>query len=468
MQQHGARRPGTSFSHNHLLGRSSCPSKLPGGVSPLIPVLRKTIHLDAFSQSHIPQAPSRPSLGARARSVPPQEAANSAVPRKLSSISLTLRQNSLGPLPSHWEEAPALGREAAIHGRGKLPIPDSPPVTLVPGGRVHPEGPGNPGLAKPSRMPGVERRLVSSYLALPFQSRLAQLPPGPAGPGSVGQKHPVPVTAHVPTGASPGRGKSRFRGIPRARLHLQRATPTTGPVMAMDLVTLDTTRPVTARHLATMATNRPSLAAPKTSRLDIGAAFPALDTKLGTATDWATAGPAKRDLVKDLVASDPHKLGKAIAIVGTAGPDTTTAVPAGDVAAPDPAKPGTVRPDTAQALVRVNPARLDMAMDPLALDTSGLGTVMGSAVPLTLNPATGETTLDGVINLTTSDIATHPLMSSRSRAPAPDYSTAGAAADLAGESKGKCKELGWACAGLLLGDGPGGALYMDRLERKQG
>ncbi|XP_019479559.1 PREDICTED: uncharacterized protein LOC109371474 [Hipposideros armiger] len=448
MQPHGAPGPGNSFSHSHLPGRPAHPSKLPGGVSPLIPVLRKTIRLDAFSQSHIPQASSRPSLGAMARSVPPQETGNSLRPRKLSAISLTLHHNSqawpLRPLPSHWEGVPTLGREAATHGRGRLPTPDPPSVAPVPGGRVHPEGPGNPGLAKPSRMPVVEKPLVSSYLALPFQSRLAQSPPDPAGPGSVGQRHPVSMTAPVPTRASPGRGKSRARGIPRPRLHLQRATPATGPAMAMDLTTLDTTRPGTALHLATMATNRPSLAVnlatPNTSRLGTG--FPALGSKLGTATDLAIAGRARRGPVKDPVAPDPDKLGKAIATAGTVKPDTTTGAPAVDLAAPDLEKLGTARPDTALALARVNPARLHITMESLVFGTSRQGTATGSVVPVTLNPATGETTLDRVINLTTSDIATCPLMSSGSTTPALDHST-DAATDLAKETRGNCEELGW-------------------------
>ncbi|XP_041610051.1 neuronal-specific septin-3 isoform X3 [Vulpes lagopus] len=436
MQQHGAPSPGTSLSHSHLLGRAARPSKLSGGMSPLIPVLRKTISLDTFTQSHIPQASSRPGLGARARSVPPQE----TVPRKLSSISLTLRQNSqawpLGSLPSHWEEPPTVGREAATHGGGRLPTPGSRlgSTTLVSGGRVHSEGPGNPGLAKPSRMPIVEKPLVSSYLALPFQSRLAQKSPGPAGPGSVGQKHPVPVTAHVTTRASPGRGKPRARGIPRPRLHLQRATSTMGPAMAMDLATLDTTRLGTARRLTTVVTNRPDLtinpATPSTSRLDTSTEFPALDPKPGMAVDLAAAGPAQLGMAMDLV--DPDKLVKVIATAGAAKSDTTTGGMAMDLVVPAPAKLDTARTDTAMALARANTARLDITADSFALDTSKLGTVMG------------ETTLDRVINLTVS--ATYPLMPSRSTNPALDHATADAATDrptkpvmlnLARESKGQ-------------------------------
>ncbi|XP_057342305.1 neuronal-specific septin-3 isoform X2 [Manis pentadactyla] len=380
MQPPGAPRPGSSFSRSHLLGHPARPSKLPGGVSPLIPVLRKTVRLDAFPQSHSPQASGRPGLGARVQSAGPQETSNSLVSRKLSSISLTLRQNSqawpLGPPSSPWEELSTLGREAATHGGGRLPVPGSPSVTPMPAGRVHSKGPGSPGLAKASRMPIVEKPLVSSYLALPFQSRLAQNPPGSAGPGLLAQRHPVPVTAHVSTRASSGRGKPRFRGIPRSRLHLQRATPTRGPTMALDLVTLNT-RPGTARRLATMATSRHSLAinvTAVTSRQDTGTEFSALGTKLGTAVDLATAGIIK--------------------------PDTSTGGTATDWAVPDP-------------------------------DPDRLGTATGLVVPVTSAPVTGETALDNVISMTAA--ATCSLMPSRSTDPALDRATAEAATDRATE-----------------------------------
>uniref|UniRef100_A0A8C3XB31 Neuronal-specific septin-3 n=1 Tax=Catagonus wagneri TaxID=51154 RepID=A0A8C3XB31_9CETA len=428
MQPHGAPGPGTSSSRGHLLGRPGRPSKLPGGASPLLPVLRRAIRLDAFPQSHVPQAPGRLGLGARARSVPPQETSKSLVPRKLSSVSLTLRQHSHawppGPLPSHWEEL-------STHGGGRLPTPGSPSVTRAPGGRVHSEDPGNPGLAKPSKMPMVEKPLVSSYLTLPFQSRLAQSPPGPAGPGAGGQRHPVPVTVHVPTRASPGRGKPRTRGLPRPRLHLQRAN------MAMNLATLDATRPGTARHLATVA-NRPglavSLAAPNTSRLDTGTEFPDLDSKVGTAMDSAPAGTTKPGMVMDLVTPDPEKLSKAIPTTGTATPDTSTGGTATEPATPDPVKLGTARPDRAMVRGRVNTAKPDITTDSPAMHTpSRLGRATASVVPVTPDPATGETTLDCVINLTTSDIATCPSMPSRSTDPALGHVTADAATDLATE-----------------------------------
>ncbi|XP_057597906.1 neuronal-specific septin-3 isoform X3 [Hippopotamus amphibius kiboko] len=437
MQPHGAPGPGASFSRSHLLGCPARPSKLPGGVSPLIPVLKKTIHLDAFPQSHIPQAASRPGLGARAWSVPQQETGKGLAPRKLSSISLTVRQHSQPwPLPSHWEEVSTLGREAATRRGGRLSSPDSPSMTLVPGGRVHSEGPGNPGLTKPSRMPTVEKPLVSSYLTLPFQSRLAQSPPGPPGPGSVGQRHPVPVTVHAPTRASPGRGKPRSRGIPRPRLHFQKATPATGPAMAMDLATLDT-RPGTARHLSTMATNRPglaiNLATPNTSRLDTGTEFPDLDTKLGSAMGLATAGTTKPGMGMDLVTPDPGKLGKGLATAGTAKPDITTEGTARELAAPDPVELGTVRLDTAMVLARVNTSKLDPTTHFLALEASRLGTATGSVVSVTPDPATGETTLDSVINLTRSDTAISPSMPRRSTDAALDHATADAATDWATE-----------------------------------
>ncbi|XP_057413595.1 neuronal-specific septin-3 isoform X2 [Balaenoptera acutorostrata] len=449
MQPHGAPGAGTSFPRSHLLGRPARPSKLPGGVSPLIPVLKKAVHLDAFPQSHIPQASGRPGLGARAWSVPPQETGKSLAPRKLSSISLTVHQHSqawrLGPLPSHWEQVSTPGREAATHRGGRLPSPDSPSVTLVPGDRVHSEGPGHPGLAKPSRMPVVEKPLVSSCLTLPFQSRLAQTLPGPAGPGLVGQRHPVPVTAHVPTRASPGRGKPRSRGIQRPRLHLQRAIPATGPATAMDLATLDTMRPGTSRHLSTMATNRPglavNLATPNTPRLDTSTECPHLDSKLGSAMHLAKAGTTKPRTVMDVVMPDPEKLGKAIATAGTAKPDTTTEGTAREVAAPDP-----VKLDTAMVLARANIAKLDMTTDSLVLDTSRLGTAMHSVVPVTPDPVTGETTLDSVIKLTRSDTVTYPSMPSRSTDAALDHATADTATDwvteltmldLARETKGQ-------------------------------
>ncbi|XP_060980014.1 neuronal-specific septin-3 isoform X3 [Dama dama] len=437
MQPHGAPGPGNSFSHSHLLGRPARPSKLPGGVSPLIPVLRKTFHLDAFPPSHIPQASSRSGLGVRAWSVSSQETGKSLASRKFSSISLTVHPHRqarpLGPLPSHWEELSSPGKEAATHGGGRLPTVGSSSVTLVPGDRVHSEGPGNPGLAKPSRMPTVEKPLVSSYLTLPFQSRLAPSPPGPAGLGSVGPRHPVPVTAHVPARASPGRGKPRCRGIPRPRLHLQRASPTSGPTMAMDLAALDK-RPGTASRLSTRATNRPgltvNLATPNPSRLDTGIESPDLDTNLGSAMDVAAASTTKPGGGMDSVTPDPDKVGKAIATAGTAKPETTTGGAAMERAAPDPVRLGTARPDT---VMLANTAKLGVTTNSPALDTSRLVIAMGPAVPVAPDPAAGETTLDSVINLMTPDVAAHPSVLSQSTDTALGHPTADAATDWATE-----------------------------------
>ncbi|XP_069345801.1 neuronal-specific septin-3 isoform X4 [Eulemur rufifrons] len=486
MQPHGGPGPGTSFSHSHMLGCPTRPSRLPGGASPLIPVLRKTIHLDAFPQSHIPQTSSRPGLGTKAQSASPQETgiapgaslsplpANSLVPRKLSSISLTLRQNSqarpLEPLLSHWGELPTPGKKAATHEGGRLSASGSP-VTLTPGSRVHSEGPGNPRLTTPSRMPTVEKPLVSSHLALPFQSRLAQSEPVLAGPDPAGQGRPVPVTAHMPTRAASARGKTRSRGIPRPRVHPQRANA------IMNLNAVDT-RTDTARYLATVATNRPSLATnlatPNTPRLDTGTEFPALKTKLGTAMDLSTAGAAKSGkamnlstagttknlttvgttkpgMIMDLITPEPDELGRTMATAATAKLDMTAGGTAMDLAIPGPVKlgttiatVGTTRLETAMALARANRGKLGTAMDSLALDISRLGTAMGSVVPVTPDPATGETPLDRVNDLTTLDIATCLVMSSRSTAPAldhpatdaaPDQATETATLDLAGECK---------------------------------
>ncbi|XP_045410737.1 neuronal-specific septin-3 isoform X2 [Lemur catta] len=477
MQPHGGPGPGTSFSHSHMLGCPTRPSRLPGGASPLIPVLRKTIHLDAFPQSHIPQTSSRPGLGTKAQSVPPQETgivpgaslsplpANSLVPRKLSCISLTLRQNSqprpLEPLLSHWEELPTPGKKAATHEGGRLSASGSLPVTLTPGSRVHSKGPGNPLLTTHSRMPTVEKPLVSSHLALPFQSQLARSEPVLAGPDPAGRGRPVPVTAHMPTRAASARGKTRSRGIPRPRVRPQRANAT------MNLNAVDT-RTDTARYLATVATNRPSLATnlatPNTPRLDTGTEFPALKTKLGTAMDLSTAGTAKSGkamnlstagttknlttvgttkpgMIMDLITPEPDKLGKTMATAATAKLDMTAGGTAMDLAIPEPVKLGTTIAtvgttglETAMALARANRAKLGTAMDSLALDISRLGTAMGSVVPVTPDPATGETPLDRVNDLTTLDIATCLVMSSRSTAPALDHPATGAALDQATET----------------------------------
>ncbi|XP_004463520.2 neuronal-specific septin-3 isoform X1 [Dasypus novemcinctus] len=427
MQPRGALGP-RPFTRSHVLGRPAHTSRLPGGVSPLIPVLRKTIQLDAFPRSHSPQASSRPGPGARARSMGPQEivfasgaapgslSANGLVPRKLSSISFTLRQSGqarpLDPRASHCEELPTLGGEAATHREGRLLAPGSSPATLVPGGRAHSQGPGSPRLAKPSRMPTAEKPLVSSHLALPFQSRLAQSPPGPAGPGPAGQWYPVPLTAHVPPRVSAGRGKLRPRGIPRPRLRLQRAAPLTGPVM--DLAPPDTAGPEAARHLATLATT--------TARLDRGVEVLHQDPKLGTATDLAAVGPApsgkvinlatagttKPGMDMDLATPGPDKLGTALATEGAAKRHTvmgvSLATPVKLGSAVDLAAAGIAKSDV--DLARAHVVKLGITMDSLALDTSSL---------VTPQPANGEATLGHVINLTLSDIATYQTMPNRGK-----------------------------------------------------
>ncbi|XP_012590564.1 PREDICTED: uncharacterized protein LOC101628058 [Condylura cristata] len=421
--------PGPSFSRGHRLGCPARSSRLPGGGSALTPVLRKTIRLDSFPQSHIPQAPGRQGLGARARSVPPRESGDSPAPRKLSSISLTLRQNSqawpLHPLPSPWGELPTLGQEAAIHGKGKLSTPGSLSVSLVPGSRVRPEGPENPPLAKPSRMPLVEKPLVSSYLTLPFQSRLTQSPPGPLGQGLVSQRHLVPATVHVPARAAPGRGRSRARGLPRPRLHLQRPTLASlvlAPAMAVDSATLDTAGSGPARPSAAVATHRPRLAVglvtTSTSRVDAGTELPALETKPGSASDLSVVGTGMAGMFADLALPDPDKLGTA-----TAKADTTAGTVATGWAAPGPAKPGTARSDTAVVCARANTITLHVPTDPVALDRTRLGPALGWVMPVLPCPATG-------------DSATEPLMPNRSTDQALDCAAAAATVAQAREATG--------------------------------
>ncbi|XP_014444174.2 neuronal-specific septin-3 isoform X2 [Tupaia chinensis] len=494
-----------SSPRSHMLGRTTRPSRLPGGASPLIPVLRKTIHLDAFPQSHVPQMSRRPGLGARAQSLLSQEAgvapgpalsplpANSLAPRKLSSISLTLRQNNQvrprDPRFTHWEELPTPGREAAAHGGRRLPSPGSP-MTLVPGGRVHSEGPGNPGLTKPSRVPTVEKPLVSSYLALPFQSGLVRKSPNLAGPGPAGHRLPVPVTAHTPIRASPGRSKSRPRGIPRSWMCTHR-TP------VIHLAAVDA-RPGIARPLATMATDRPSVAtcpaAPNTSGSDTSPEFPAPDSKLGTvkdpSTDTTKPGPAMNlttvrttnpDTVMDFITPDPDEPGKTMAAESTAKPSVTTGGTGTSAATPGPGQKGTAKPSVttggtgtcaatpgpgqkgtakpsvttegtgtcaatpgpgqkgtaklAMALAGATVATLDTTLGSPAVDISRLGAATGSTVPVTPDPATAEVTL-GCDNWSTPDFATYPPVPSRGANPALGHVTDAAVLELARESKG--------------------------------
>ncbi|KAM5289157.1 uncharacterized protein ACOB6Z_001514 [Ctenodactylus gundi] len=485
MQPHGAPGPGSSFSHSQSPGRPVHPSRLPGGMPPLIPVLRKTVHLDAFPQSHI-QTSSRPALKARTRNASTPDAgiapgaplspltANSLTPRKLSSISLTIRQNSqLRPVDmplSPWEDLPTLGREAATHKGGRPSAPGSPPLAPGQEGKVHPEGPGDLGLAKLSRTLPAEKPLVSSYLTLPFQSRRTPSSPGLARPSPVGQGY---------SRASPGRGKYRARGLSRPRNYLQRASPVT------NLAAADTARPVIPRHFATMATNRPrlvvSLATSNTPGLDTDTELQALDTKLGTAksgkatnlattstnepgvaTIMARVGTIKPRKVVDSITTDPEKLGKVTATGDTASIDRTTGdftkperTPRGTIAsaletAADPVKRGSVSSDTAVTLARANTAEMGPTVDCSALGVNRLAASMGSVVLVTPDTIAGDSNLDSDDNLTLSDLATYSLMPSRSVDTAQDQATVVAATDrdaevgildVARERKGKGKNL---------------------------
>ncbi|XP_029425006.1 neuronal-specific septin-3 isoform X2 [Nannospalax galili] len=472
MQPHRTPGPRTSFSRSHMLGRHTHP-RLTGEVSPLIPVIKKAVHLDAFSQSHVLQTSSQPGLRTRARSMPAQGThivsgaslnplpTNNLVPRKLSSITLTIRQNIQAqpvdsPL-SHGEELPNLGKEAATYRERKLSTSSSPSTTLWPEVRVSSECRGNQGFTKPNRMPTGEKLLVSSHLALPFQSQFTQNSSSLAGSGPVGQAH---------IRASPGRGKSRSRGIPRSRACLQRATS------PMDLSTVGTKLDV-ARNLGTMA-NRPELpinmATPNPSRLGIGAELPTLEAKMGTAMDLSTAvrsgkvinlakaGPSKSGpdvnligvestkpgKVMNLATTDPDKLGNVVR-AGTATLDMTTGVSAVTLSLSDPVNLGISRLGTATVLARTNITKLGTAMDSFALDTSGLDTVVDTLVTVSPELATIDNKLDSANNLIVSDTAVYPLMPSRSTDPAQDDATGDATTDrimdlasldLARESKG--------------------------------
>ncbi|XP_045146180.1 neuronal-specific septin-3 isoform X3 [Echinops telfairi] len=444
MQPPGAPGPGAAFSHGHLLGPSACPSRFREGVPQLIPVLRKTICLDAFPQSSIPQASSRPGRGSKVRSVAPQEMGNTPgatpgntlVPKKFSTISLTLRQNSQtqaqDPQPSHWEEVPTPVSEAATGGGRRLPVPGSPHMSRVPWDRVHAQGRGSSGLAKPRKMPTVEKHVVSSHLALPFPSRSL----GHSDSNLVGPRYSAPMTAHMPPRASPGRGKPRPRGIPKSQRHLQRATPTLAPAIAMELTTVDTAKAGAARHLATMATSRPGLAIGLDSlnpaRLDLGSPLdvPALETTRGTAMDLTTEGIAKSSKSLNLTTAGTTKLGPAMSLIigrkgsgilkAMAGPgklDVTTASPGKDMATSDPVKLGSARNMAAVSrsldLTRANTVELDQTMDFLVSDPSRQDTTMHSVGLVGPDPNTGETILDSVINVATSDKAIYPLMPGR-------------------------------------------------------
>ncbi|MXQ92397.1 hypothetical protein E5288_WYG000950 [Bos mutus] len=203
--------------------------------------------------------------------------------------------------------------------------------------------------------------------------------------------------------------------------------------MAMDLAALDM-RPRTASRLSTRTTNKPgltvNLATPNPSRLDTGIESLDLDTNLGSAVDVAIVGTSKPGRGMDSVTPDPDKVGKAIATEGRAKPEFTTAGTVMERAAPDPVKLGTARPDT---VMLVNTAKLGVTTNSPALDTSRLVIAMGPAVPVTPDPAADESTLDSVINLTTSDVATQPSMLSQSTDAALGHPAADAATDWATE-----------------------------------
>ncbi|XP_040847268.1 neuronal-specific septin-3 isoform X4 [Ochotona curzoniae] len=437
---------GAAFSHSHVLGHPARSSRLSGGVSPLLPVHRKTIHLDAFPKSHIPQTSGRPGPAVRAWSMPLQETcsvpttstltANSVAPRKLSSISLKISQSShSSPLLSHCEELPTLGKEAATQAGGRLlALADSPPVNLPSGGAVHSEGPGNPELVKPSRMPTVPSRmpavrkpLVCSCLALPFQSQLTQSSPGFVGLGREGPGH---------TRTSPGRGKSRSRGLPRPQRGAQRANA------VMSLSSQDTTKADVSRQLAAMGRTRPtlsiSLAAQNTSRRDTGTEFPALDTTLGKAMNLASAGKAKSGIglnlitvqttkpskIVDLRMAAPDKLGRGMATAATAKPDLATRDISVDLDTPDLNKlaPSTAMGDIARlgtpmALARANTAKVDLARESPTWNTSKHSPAMSSVVPGSPEPACGDTTLDDADHLSPWDMATCPPTARSSMTP---------------------------------------------------
>ncbi|XP_058529634.1 neuronal-specific septin-3 isoform X2 [Ochotona princeps] len=425
---------GAAFSHSHMLGHPARPSRLSGGVSPLLPVHRKTIYLDAFPKSHIPQTSGRPGPAARAWSMPLQETcsvpgtspspltANSVAPRKLSSISLKISQSSHpSPLLSHCEELPTLGKEATMQAGGRLA--HSPPLNLPPGGAMHSEGPGNPGLAKPSRMPTVPSRmpavrkpLVCSCLALPFQSQLTQSSASFVRPGQEGPGH---------TRTSLGRGKSRSSGLPRPQRGPQRASP------VLSLSSQDTTKADVSRQLAAMARTRPSLnislVAQNTSRRDTG--IPALDTNLGKATNLASAGKAKPGIglnlitvqtpkpskIMDLRTAAPDKLGRGTATTAMAKPDLATRDISMDLdtldlnkLAPSTATGDIARLGTPMALARANIAKVDLAQESPTWNTSKPSPAMSSVVPGSPEPPCGETTLDDVDNLPPWDMATYP------------------------------------------------------------
>ncbi|XP_041911603.1 neuronal-specific septin-3 isoform X4 [Arvicola amphibius] len=440
MQPHRAPGPRSSFSRGHMLGRHTH-QKLTRDVSPLIPVIKKTVHLNAFPQGNVLQTFSQPSLRSRAWSMSQQGSLgplgslppNSFMPRKLSSISLTIRQNvQARPLDaplSHWEELSNLGKEVLTHGEGRLSTSKSPPMAPMPKDRTSSEGHGNPDPTKASRTPSGDKPLVSSHLTLPFQSQNTQS----SGP-----------VAQVQTRTSPGRGKSKPRGIPRSRAYLQRATASPSTNLSAVGTKLDI-----ARNLGTMAINRPELAinmsTPNPSRMVRDTELPILGAKMGMTVDLPIASKAGK--ATDSVIAGPPKLGTAMTLAGagttkpgqvlnlvTADSDKlenvmamTTEDSAMALEIPDQIDLGITRLDTAMGLAGVNIAELDTTADSSVLDTSQLETAMDSVVLVC--PVSGETKLDIVNHLTITDAATYSLTTNRSTDPGQDYAAVDAVTD---------------------------------------
>lgn len=365
MQPHAAPGAGTSFSRSHQVGCPPRPSRLPGGMTPLIPVLRKTIHLDAFPQNHVTPNPSRPGLGAGACG----ERGRSLGVRKLSSVSLTLHHTSR-PLASD----PRLGREASPQGRGRPPLFGWTPSPLAQGGRAHPGNPRGSYLPTPCRSPAADRPMVTSCLSLPFQAPLAQNPAGPVGLGPGGQ-------VLVPTRASPGSGKQGARVLLRPRLHFQRG-PTGVPAMRPEMDTgLDKARPGVVRRPATRATHRLNavvrLATPSLCRGNPSIESPVLKAKLAATTDLSSSGKGEPDVAMGPVTPKPVKLRRAGALDTTSGPRTDIANRFQEARRPEqPDLPIVAPPGPAGGTFALVPSK--QGMSPV------------SAVTVTPDPAAGE------------------------------------------------------------------------------
>lgn len=466
MQPHRAPGSRTSFSRSHMLGRHTH-QKLAADVSPLIPVIKKTVHLDAFPQSNALQNSNQPSIRSRTWSMSQQGTAmgalspmppNSYMPRKLSSISLTIRQNvqtqPLEASPSHWEELPNLHKEAATPREGRPTASSLPLMAQVPQVRTSSEGHGKPDLTKSNRTPAGDKPLVSSCLTLPFQAQFTPSSSNLPGPGSVGQ---------VPTRTSPGRGRCRPRGIPRSRVCLQRATSATN-------LSVVSTRLGKARNTGSVAINRPELAinmaTPNPSRLVRSTELPIMDSKMdltinlpvvsksGKVIDSITAGTAR-----NLARAGTTKLGQVMNLGTTESDKQENVMPVttggSDMALPtsDEAKRGITRLDTVKVLAGATVGKPDTTTDSPALDTSRLGTTVDSVVLLCLDSASSEAKTHLVSNLTIPHTATYaasPLMPSGRTDLAQDHITVDASTDstedstsldLAREPEGKCKSL---------------------------